>query len=209
MAKVSWSGRVASVQPRVRLIRSFDERWHSYLGYVVVVEGSVGRDQREFAVAIGPAAHAKYQVRVDDVVAGRSDGIDTDTHVEGVEFHKTIGLHVVERAAGTPRDPPPWRAAPPGLAMYRERGHRRLDARTYDTKCGSCMWGCRMSVEMIIDPWKPGVKRYRTETFCYGPKSCRLYKAGPIRKVPGRRGIVYEEEDWVDEEATSHRGADD
>ena len=21
-------------------------------------------------------------------------------------------------------------------------------------KCGSCMWGCRMSVEMLIDPWK-------------------------------------------------------
>ena len=46
------------------------------------------------------------------------------------------------------------------------------------------MWGCRMSVEMLIDPWKPGVKRYWTETFCYGPKSCRLYKAGPTRKVP-------------------------
>ena len=52
------------------------------------------------------------------------------------------------------------------------------------------------------------VKRYWTETFCYGPKSCRLYKAGPTRKVPGRRGMVYEEEDGVDEEATSHRGAD-
>ena len=65
-----------------------------------------------------------------------------------------------------------------------------------------------MSVEMLIDPWKPGVKRYWTETFCYGPKSCRLYKAGPTRKVPGRRGMVYEEEDGVDEEATSHRGAD-
>jgi len=38
-------------------------------------------------------------------------------------------------------------------------------------------------------------KRYRFETFCYGPESCSLYKPGPTRKVPGRRGMTYEEED--------------
>jgi hypothetical protein len=62
---------------------------------------------------------------------------------------------------------------------------------------------------MILDQWKPDVRRYRSETFCYGPKSCRLYAAGPARKVPGRKGMVWEEADWVDEEATSHRGNDE
>jgi len=38
-----------------------------------------------------------------------------------------------------------------------------------------------MAVEMIIDHWNPSTKRYRRETFCYRPKSCALYKAGPIR----------------------------
>ena len=66
-----------------------------------------------------------------------------------------------------------------------------------------------MPVEMIIDQWKPWQKRYRFETFCYGPKSCPNYKAGPKRKVPGRKGMSYTEEDWVDEEATSHRGPDE
>ncbi len=47
------------------------------------------------------------------------------------------------------------------------------------------------------------------ETFCYGPKSCAFYKAGPTRKVPGRKGMVWEEPDWVDEDAVSHRGMDD
>jgi len=47
--------------------------------------------------------------------------------------------------------PPPWRGIPPPLAVYRERGHRRLAARTYPQKCASCMWGCWMAVEMIID----------------------------------------------------------
>jgi len=63
-----------------------------------------------------------------------------------------------------------------------------------------------MPVEMIIDQWNPSRRRYRTETFCYGPRSCRLYRAGPMRTAPGRRpGMIYTEEDWVDDEATSHR----
>jgi hypothetical protein len=66
-----------------------------------------------------------------------------------------------------------------------------------------------MSVEMIIDQWNPSVVKHRFETFCYGPKSCSFYRAGVTRKVPGRRGMSYEEEDWVDEEETAHRGADD
>ena len=71
------------------------------------------------------------------------------------------------------------------------------------------MWGCEMSVEMIIDQWNPSNVRYRRETFCYGPKSCPAYKPGPTRKVPGRKGMSWEEEDWVDEEATAHRGPDE
>ena len=84
-----------------------------------------------------------------------------------------------------------------------------MDARTYDAKCGTCVWGCRMPVEMIIDHWNPSKKRYRFETFCYGPKSCSFFRAGPTRKVPGRKGMSYTEEDWVDEDATSHRGPDE
>jgi hypothetical protein len=71
------------------------------------------------------------------------------------------------------------------------------------------MWGCKMPVEMIIDHWNPSHKRYRSETFCYGPKSCSLYRAGRIRTVPGRKGMVWEEEDWVDEQDTAHRSMDD
>jgi hypothetical protein len=29
-----------------------------------------------------------------------------------------------------------------------------------------------MAVEMIIDQWNPEKRKYRTETFCHGPKSC-------------------------------------
>ena len=70
------------------------------------------------------------------------------------------------------------------------------------------MWGCHMEVEMIIDQRNRTKRRYRTETFCYGPRSCPLYRSGPPRKVPGRNGMTYTEEDWVDEEATSRRNPD-
>lgn len=62
---------------------------------------------------------------------------------------------------------------------------------------------------MIIDQCNPRVLRYRTETFCYGPRSCPLHRSGPARKVPGRRRMSYTEENWVDDDATSHRGSDE
>jgi len=63
-----------------------------------------------------------------------------------------------------------------------------------------------MPVEITLDQWKPDMREYRFETFCYGPKSCPTYRAGATRKVPGRNGMTWEEEEWVDEEATSNRG---
>lgn len=118
-------------------------------------------------------------------------------------------LKVLERQVEEQWESPPWLGVPPDLPTYRQRGHQRLDARTYEARCKSCIWGCKMAVEMIIDQWNPSRKKYRSETFCYGPKSCSFYKAGPTRKVPGRKGMSWTEEDWVDEDATSHRSMDE
>jgi len=129
--------------------------------------------------------------------------------MEAAGFYKTSALRVKRDAEGAPPAGPPFVGVPPDLPTYRARGHRRLDVRTYAAKCTACIWGCRMPVEMIVDHWNPSERKYRFETFCYGPKSCTLYRAGPTRKVPGRKGMSYTEEDWVDEDATSHRGPDD
>jgi hypothetical protein len=40
MDKVEWSGRIVAVLPRILLTRSFDQRSHSYLGYVLHVDGT-------------------------------------------------------------------------------------------------------------------------------------------------------------------------
>ena len=47
-----WEGKITSVQPRIRLLRSFDRRSHTYLGYVLGNEGIVGGEDREFTVAV-------------------------------------------------------------------------------------------------------------------------------------------------------------
>jgi len=189
-------------------MRSFDQRSHTYLGYSLRVRGTVGTEAREFLVGVGQGAHAKLQFRAGDTVSGEALPV-ADPRLETVEFYKLSNLKVRTPAAEEETAPPPWRGVAPPLPIYRERGHRRLAERTYREKCATCMWGCEMPVEMIIDQWNPSERRCRTETFCYGPLSCPLYRAGPARKVPGRRGITYTEEDWVDVDATSHRDFDE
>ena len=206
--KIFWSGRVVAVQPRIRLSRSFDERAHSYLGYVLRIDGTCGGEVGEFLIAVGEAAHEKHRFQTGMELNGYSVPVE-DQRKETAALYKTGGLKVVRDTEGETPAGPPFRGVPPNLETYRSRGHRRLDARTYDTKCTSCIWGCRMPVEMIIDQWNPSKKQYRFETFCYGPKSCPFCRPGPVRKVPGRKGMSYTEEDWVDDDATAHRGPDD
>lgn len=206
--KMSWSGRIVTIQPRIRLLRSFDERAHSYLGYVLRIDGICSGETGEFLIAVGEGAHERYRFQTGMEIQGQSVHID-DPRKETAAFYKTSGIKVIKNAENNLPAGPPFLGVPPNLESYRARGHRRLDTRTYDDKCTTCIWGCRMPVEMIIDHWNPSQKQYRLETFCYGPKSCSLYRPGPARKVPGRKGMSYTEEDWVDEDATAHRGPDD
>jgi hypothetical protein len=207
--KIAWSGILVGVQPRIRMVRSYDEHSHSYLGYVLIIDGRIDNDERRFIVAIGAAAHAKHQFRVGDSVAGL--GVEVaDPQLEVAELYKVSGLKLVSRAHDVqPNVAPPWQTVAITLEAYRARGHRRLEAASYDAHCTSCVWGCRMVVEIVKDNWKGIVTSVREETFCYGPKSCARYKAGPKRRAPGRGDAVYVEDDDIDEMATAHRGDDD
>jgi len=208
ISKLAWSGEVIAVQPRIRLMRSFDQRNHAYPGFALFLRGTLDGAAREFSVGIGPGAQAKHGFRAGDSARGLAVTV-ADDRMEAVELYKASALEVISRAATPPGEGPPWRGAPPPLETYRARGHRRLDPRTYEASCRACIWGCCMPVEITLDQWKPDIREYRRETFCYGPKSCPAYRAGAARKVPGRNGMTWEEEDWVDEEATSIRGPDE
>jgi len=70
--KVSWSGKVVSIQPRIRLMRSFDQRSHNYLGYTLQIQGNVGGEEGTFVIGIGKEAQAKQQFQSGDIANGRS-----------------------------------------------------------------------------------------------------------------------------------------
>lgn len=205
--RVAWKGKLLAVQPRILLTRAFDQRSHTYLGYTLVVEGRLGGKRGRFRIGIGSAAQARLDLRAGDEIAGRSLPVARPA-LESVDYYRTTGL-TPGRRSPPPTAPPPWQGPPPDLDTYRARGHRRLSERAYQGRCASCIWGCRMAVEMIVNPEKPREKRYRAETFCYGPLACPLYDAGPTRTVPGRDALMWEEEDRVDEAATAHRSPDE
>lgn len=62
--KLPWEGVLLSVQPRIRLTRSFDERSHSDLGYALRDRGKMDGTEMDFSVSIGKAVQAKHRFRV-------------------------------------------------------------------------------------------------------------------------------------------------
>ncbi|UCH82110.1 MAG: hypothetical protein JSW20_05635 [Nitrospiraceae bacterium] len=157
--KMPWRGRILSVQPRIRLMRSFDERSHTYLGYTLQVEGIIGDEKKVFIIALGKGVHSKHQFRTGNTVSGMSLPV-SDPRTETAEYYKTSKLKIIDRGYYSQNDAPPYHMVPPSLEVYRERGHRRLDSRTYGSKCKTCIWGCLMPVEIIVDHWNPSNKNY-------------------------------------------------
>lgn len=53
------------------------------------------------------------------------------------------------------------------------------------------------------------IKKYRFESFCYGPKSCRYYKAGRAPLVPYRNRGSFPDDGAFDKMMTEHRDDDE
>jgi hypothetical protein len=54
-------------------MRAFDERRHSYLGYVLRVEGTIGDEPGEFHIALGKVAQAKHRFHASMEACGQAD----------------------------------------------------------------------------------------------------------------------------------------
>lgn len=204
MDKLKFYGQILGVQARIRLIRSFDESSHNYLGYNIFLNGTLNEEKREFCIAIGKAAQIKFGFRAGQIIIGQCLPV-SNVNTEIAEFYKVSGL-VKIKDDKIYKEPPPYLDKPLKLEEYRKRGHRRLSEESYSSNCQYCHWACKMPTEIYVDQWDNSNMKNRYETFCYGPKACKNYNPGPIRKVPGRQGMVWEETDQIDEENTKHRG---
>ena len=98
--KLAWQGRVVSVQPRIRLLRSFDERSHSYLGYVLQIDGVIGGEERTFTVGVGKAAQAKHAFQNGNQVSGVCVPAG-DPRKEPAEFYKVSRLKLLSSRSNT------------------------------------------------------------------------------------------------------------
>ena len=85
-----------SVQPRIRLTRSFDVRSHSYLGYSLRVRGRVENEAREFLLGVGQGAHAKHQFQAGTVASGYALPVP-DPLVETAEFYGSASCKSTDR----------------------------------------------------------------------------------------------------------------
>lgn len=207
-AKTPWSGQIIGVQPRIKMRRQFGGRDHNYPGYVLWLRGMIGGEQRSFVVAVGKGAHTKHAFGIGDTVEGLGLPV-ANPETELAELYKLSGLRVTARNERALPSEPPFLGLAPDLKEYRRRGHRRLDEMVFLTKCGACRWGAEMVVECMTDHRAPDGKSLRRETHCYGPKSCAFYAPGPPHLQPTARGEWETEPDSVDEDETTHRGADE
>lgn len=111
--KSTFKGRIISIQPRIRLMRSFDEASHTYLGYAITLDGEIDTQNTTFSVGIGKAAHAKHQFKVNDVISGECVPVpDPDT--EPTEYYKVSKLKVISSGTIT-NTSSPWELVPPEL----------------------------------------------------------------------------------------------
>src|SRR5271168_2023531 len=91
------------------------------MGYALKVSGRVGSEAREFLVRVRQGAHTKQHFRAGNAVSGDALPVP-DARLETVEFYKVSNLKVGLPEPEDEITPPPWRGAPPPLAVYRERG---------------------------------------------------------------------------------------
>ena len=124
MDKHTFKGTIISIQPRIRLTRSFDEASHTYLGYAITLDGEIDDQNTTFSIGIGRAAHAKHQFKVNDLISGECVTVpDLDT--EPTEYYKVSKLKLITQSTTIMNTSEPWELVPPELEVYRERGHRR------------------------------------------------------------------------------------
>ena len=121
--KSTFTGQITSIQPRIRLTRSFDEASHTYLGYAIKVTGIIDNQQTTFSIGIGKAAQAKFNLKVNDIISGECSPVP-DPDMEPVDYYKVSKLaKVAEGEQGSTSVP--WELVPPEMEVYRERGHRK------------------------------------------------------------------------------------
>lgn len=206
--KIAYEGTIISVQPRSNVWRyRLDNRTHRHTGYNIFLVGVANLEEGEFSVAISEKQQEKHRFHIGDVIKG-TGWTKMYPELEYADYYRAGGLRKMS-AAEIEKDEKgaPWTGEVPALATYEWRGCRMLDKKRWGSKCKTCKWACMANVTIEYN-W--GVsQKFRFETFCYGPKSCKNYTMGRPRAVPYKDCGSSYDEGWLDDICTENRGWDD
>jgi len=207
--KVRWSGVITAIQPRAWVWRyKGNYRTHHETGFNLWVAGEDGK----VVVAISALQQQKLGFRHGDTAAGTAWPVQGGKR-EIADLYRAGNLKVLNKPdRNADRGGPPFIDLVPAIDIYKQRGCRMLNPTLWRTVCMSCMWANKSRIEIEVVFGKS--KRYRSETFCYGPKSCPKYAMGEPRDVPYRdswNDFIEHTEDNGDLDSclTDGRGEDD
>jgi hypothetical protein len=171
------------------------------------LEGEVNGNKATFSLAISEKQQEKFAFRICDNATGTAW-----TKLNGVndyaDYYRVGKLKIISHAEKIETKPPPYLISPPDMATYKLRGARMLALNSYKGKCFQCAWAAMAAVEIEYNWGK--TKKYRFESFCYGPTSCDFYKMGRARAVPyfDESGSFYDD-GALDEIFMGNRDSDD
>jgi hypothetical protein len=207
--KVNWSGIILSIQPRTTVWRYVvDNRTHRHIGYNLFLDGEANGVIGRFSVAISEKQQQMAGFRIGDEVKGTA-WTKKYPELEFADYYRAGALKCINKSKVVYdiAEAPPWRIAPPDMATYEWRGCRILSLSCWKGKCFQCIWAAMANVTIEYDWGKQ--QKYRFESFCYGPKSCKLYKMGRIRMVSYKGRGAFPDDGALDEIITENRGYDD
>lgn len=206
--KTKWQGRIVSIQPRTRVWRYVtDNRTHYHIGYNLFLEGVSDQDYCSFVIAISEIQQIKGEFRIGDIISGTA-WTKKYPEREYADYYRAGALKIIERSKIVDETTSPWNGQLPEMEVYEYRGARMLSKSLWKGKCFTCYYATMSNVEIQWD-FDRDIKKYRFESFCYGPKSCKYHKPGRERTVPykGRDSAV--DTGWLDDICTENRGWDD
>lgn len=206
--KIKWQGIVQSIQPRTRVWRYVtDNRTHYHLGYNVFIVGESDEGPTEFIVAISEKQQQKAGFQIGDMIKGTA-WTKKYPEREFADYYRAGALKIIKKVEEALETECPWTGSLPDMSIYAERGARMLSKNQWKGKCFTCIWAAMSNVEIQWD-FDRDIKKYRFEAFCYGPKSCKIYKMGRARSVPYKNRDSALDSGWLDDLCTENRGWND
>ena len=184
-----------------------DNRTHRMTGYNLFLVGVAENEERQFAVAVSEKQQEKTRFHIGDEISGTA-WTKKYAKWEYADYYRAGSMKKQVAAVSVDENGiAPWMGEVPSLSVYDWRGCRMLDVRSYKGKCFTCKWACMANVTIEYD-WGRAQK-FRFESFCYGPRNCRLYRMGRPRAVPYKGCGSFYDEGWMDDICTENRQDDD